>query len=39
VRVLGVLIEIAGTKQMATASFDIISFHLPGGLSRGRGHQ
>jgi hypothetical protein len=34
--VLGVFVEIAGTEQMATASFHVIRFHLPRWLSGSR---
>src|SRR5229473_2010957 len=39
VRVLGMFVEIAGTKQMTTASFHVISFHLPCRFSGSRGQQ
>src|SRR5262249_42369311 len=35
--VLGMLIEVAGAEQVATASFHVISFHLPRGLPWSRG--
>src|ERR1041385_2546696 len=38
-RVLGVLIEVARTKQVATAGFDVIGLHLPGGLCGSGGHE
>jgi len=39
VRVLGVFVEIAGTEQMATAGFHVISFHLPCRFSGSRGQE
>jgi hypothetical protein len=39
VRVLGVLVEIAGTEQMATAGFHVVSFHPPCRFAGSRGHE
>jgi len=39
VRVFGVFVEIAGTEQMTTASFHVISFHLPCRVSGSRSQE
>jgi hypothetical protein len=39
VRVLGMLIEIAGTEEMAAASFHVICFHPPCWFSGSRGQE
>src|SRR5205823_10954195 len=38
-RHLGMLVEVARTKQMATAGFDVICLHLPRWLGRSRRHE
>jgi hypothetical protein len=37
--VLGMFVEIAGTEQMTTAGFHVISFHLPCRFPGGRGQE
>jgi hypothetical protein len=33
------LVEITGTEQMTTASFDVVGLHLPRGFPGSRGHE